>query len=1145
MKFNPSPDQRKVLECKDKNILVSASAGTGKTTVMIEKISGLLVEKQATLKQLLVVTFTDMAAYEMKKRLVNKLSQSDDPQILSQLGQIDTCNISTLHSFCSQLIRKYFVEAEIDPAYKIISGTEWTVAYDKVLDETFEGLYNEQNEDFLYLVDVFGKKRKDDSLKKLVKSIYSFKVAKYGFDKWLDEHKAQYQFDGDQNYFTLQYNKQLCDDMCDIRQRCENLAVQAKEIGIEKLVEFFAEYASRIHIAHHKPLRTNMQEMVGFDPPRFPVPKTLAKQVTNDAQERFVEYCKKQKDEMLQTVTKHRKVLKDVCYDELVTNMTLSCQICTKLFDLVQKFCDNFDAYKKQNGCLDFGDLEHIALKVLDVPKVKEDVKQTFKFVFVDEYQDINEIQEEIISRIKGQNNLFLVGDVKQSIYAFRQCAPDIFVQKLKDYSNTNENFIAYLNDNYRSHSDVLEFVNDIFSLLMNKNFGGIDYASTSMLGCPEGGGGAKTNLPAVSVDIIAKKDDAKKEADDCKTTQPYSVKKRNYTDADPQKAEAEVIYRKIREIVGLKIKVDDKEKIITHNDVVLLTRGMNAQTKKIVAELQSRGLPVVYTSKQNLFDSAEIKQLVNLFKVADNRYDDVAMFGCLAGGFCGIDEDEIAEIVVSTQDGQKQAKPLATRVADYCQSHDNTLSHRLQAFLAFLDKVTFLSKHLTVTQLVAKIFADTDYVLKVLGLPDGEIRLKKVNDFLSSLADKSYNKNVGEFLAFTNAVADEQVEVESASYTDAVRVMTIHKSKGLEFPVVFIINCGQKFNTRMDAVVCDKKYGFSSDAFDVNTRIKSDTLSNWFVKNNAKRAMNEEEMRILYVAMTRAKSHLYMTGCIGQEDNDKDNEDGCRYFDWLHYALTQNPSLRNKYQFNLHNDWQSKASDGNSNRRQVVFSPYNEQQVEVVKNQLQQTYPYQFATTLELKAVSSKLHDYQQPQGDEDVCLPKVVANEVDAGGLQQNEIGTGYHAVFEHLDFGNKTEQHVQQVVDMLVEKDVISRQVADVIDKNLVLKALCSPLFDGIQSKKVYRELPFMLKTSYQNLFGGDVDENMFLQGVIDMFIVDGNKATVVDYKYTKHPQYIKQNYQKQLDSYAQAVKQILKIDDVKKYVLSLYDGQLIEL
>lgn len=1146
MKFNPSPDQRKVLECKDKNILVSASAGTGKTTVMIEKISGLLVEKQATLKQLLVVTFTDMAAYEMKKRLVSKLSQSDDPQILSQLGQIDTCNISTLHSFCSQLIRKYFVEAEIDPAYKIISGTEWTVAYDKVLDETFEDLYREQNQDFLYLVDVFGKKRKDDSLKKLVKSIYSFKVAKYGFDKWLDEHKAQYQFDGDQNYFTLQYNKQLCDDMCDIKQRCENLAVQANEIGIEKLVEFFGKYASQIYIAHHKPLRTNMQEMVEFDVPRFPVPKTLAKQLTNDAQERFVEYCKKQKDDMARIVSKHRKFLKQFCYDELVTNMTLSCEICTKLFDLVQKFCDNFDAYKKQNGCLDFGDLEHIALKVLDVPKVKDEVKQTFKFVFVDEYQDINEIQEEIISRIKGQNNLFLVGDVKQSIYAFRQCAPDIFVQKLKDYTGTNENLVAYLNDNYRSHSDVLEFVNDIFSWLMKKDFGGIDYASTSMLGCPDGGGGAKTKLPAISVDIIAKKEGEKKEQEELsKPSQPYSVKIRNQVDADPQKEEAGVIAEKIREIVGLKIKVDGKEKIITHNDVVLLTRGMNAQTKKIVAELQSRGLPVVYAAKQNLFDSTEIKQLVNLFRMVDNRYDDVATFGCLAGAFCGIDEDEIAEIVVSTKDGQKVAKPLAIRVTDYCQSHDNPLSHRLQAFLAFLDKVTFLSKHLTVTQLVAKIFADTDYVLKVLGLPDGEIRLKKVNDFLASLADKTYNKNVGEFLAFTNAVQDEQVEVESSSHTDAVRVMTIHKSKGLEFPVVFVINCGQKFNTTMDAVVCDKKHGFSSNAFDVNTRIKSDTLSNWFVKNNARRAMYEEEMRILYVAMTRAKSHLYITGCIGQEDNDKDNEDGCRYIDWILSALQENPSLGDKYKLNMHSDRKDDEKQCDLNRRQVVFSPYNEQQVDVVKNQLQQTYQYQFATTLELKAVSSKLHDYQQPQGDEEVCLPKVLANEVDADGLQQNEIGTGYHAVFEHLDFGNKTEQHVQQVVDMLVEKGVISRQVADVIDKNLVLRALCSPLFDGIQNKKVYRELPFMLKTSYQNLFGGDADENMFLQGVIDMLILDENKATVVDYKYTKRPQYIKQNYQKQLDSYAQAVKQILKIDDVKKYVLSLYDGQLIEL
>ena len=236
MKFEPSQSQRVVLDCKDKNILVSASAGTGKTTVMIEKISGIITQKKATLKELLVVTFTEMAAYEMKKRLVKNLSQSQDKQVLDQLGQIETCNISTLHSFCSQLIRKYFVEAEVDPAYKILSDTEWIVAFENILDRTFERLYSEHDDDFLHLVDVFGSKRKDDNLKKMVKRIYSFKVSKHDFDGWLKKHEQQYELQNGQNFFTLQYNEQLCTDFEKIKHGCEQLAIEAKQNQMDCLV---------------------------------------------------------------------------------------------------------------------------------------------------------------------------------------------------------------------------------------------------------------------------------------------------------------------------------------------------------------------------------------------------------------------------------------------------------------------------------------------------------------------------------------------------------------------------------------------------------------------------------------------------------------------------------------------------------------------------------------------------------------------------------------------------------------------------------------------------------------------------------------------------------------------------------------------
>ena len=294
----------------------------------------------------------------------------------------------------------------------------------------------------------------------------------------------------------------------------------------------------------------------------------------------------------------------------MMQGMANSCELCTKLFELVQTFCNAFDLYKKQNSCIDFADLEHKALKVLDVEKARQEVKSEFKFVFVDEYQDINEIQEEIISRIKRENNLFLVGDVKQSIYAFRQCAPDIFVDKLNAYSQDDRQLVAYLNDNYRSHSDILDFTNHIFAHLMTEDFGGINYKKTSMLGHPQNAGNAKTNLKAINIDVVSKGE--KPQKDICK---PYSVRGESDLVADVHVKEAHAIAQRIREVVGLKILVDGKEKVITYNDVVLLTRGMNQPVKKMISELQSLGLPVVYTAKQNLFDSAEIKHLFNLFR--------------------------------------------------------------------------------------------------------------------------------------------------------------------------------------------------------------------------------------------------------------------------------------------------------------------------------------------------------------------------------------------------------------------------------------------------------------------------------------------------------------------------------------------------
>jgi len=1156
MTFRPSANQQRVLVCKDKNILVSASAGTGKTSVMIEKISRILKSGQATLRQVLVVTFTEMAAYEMKQRLVENIVQSDNDEVLAQLDYIDTCDVSTLHSFCSQLVRKYFVEAGIDPAYKILSDAEWTISYDKVIEDLFEKLYADDDEDFLMLVDVFSKKRKDDNLKQIVKGVYEFKKSKVDFDGWKSEHFANYEINNDENYFTQLYNDILTKEFDGIREKCSLLEMEAKEQNLQPLVDCFNNFYKNIYVSGRKTLRQNLDEVLAVKKPAFPE-AAATKLAENFAQAEFIEKSKVQKEDMNKIVDKYQQFAKQFSYDQLLQNMRSSCDICMALFDLVQKVDDAFERYKEKNGYLDFSDLEHKAIKVLSDQRVRQQVRQNYKFVFVDEYQDINEVQEEIISHIKGENNLFLVGDVKQNIYAFRQCDPDIFVEKIKLFSDTTEdNFVEFLNENYRSDEDILAFVNHLFCYLMTEKFGSVDYRSTSWLNTPQSKEGQRTDLPCVTIDVIKKEKAEKQLLQDvyCVKIQPEKTDGNEF-------AEAVCIANRIRELVGSEREINGKLQKISYKDIVILVRGMGKRTKKVLSHLQNIGIPLSFTSKQNLFDSAEIKMITNLFRVVENTCDDVALFGCLTGFLCGIDENDVAKIYVETNQiktDKKTQKTLFIRLTEYCHANGDMLSERLQRFLAFFEETKFLAQHLTVSQIISKICDKTDVDLYILGLPDGKVRLKNLNEFSASLAEKPYNKSVAEFLRYVDAVGEVEVEVETSSSVDSVKVMTVHKSKGLSLPIVFLIGCGQDFKNDVPDVICDKKKGFATFAFDTKNKAKYHTLSRKIIEDKVKLSMKEEEMRILYVALTRAKNYLFLVGCVDQKqaEQNKMHEEGKNYFDWILGILDKHPFDKSGLSVCVYDEKQLTTKQNEHEQLQESDNLLQEQKTKIrldsiedsvtaqMRDRVMGEYAYKFATEIELKAVSSKLGSFQKPQGDEIDFLPKVLSVE-DEGELQQNQVGTGYHLVFEHIDFSNKSQQHINDVVKKLVEEGKLDDKVAKAIDIGVVLRAMQSPVFDDIQNKKIYRELPFMLKTSYKNLFGGEYDENMFLQGTMDLLIIDQNQAVVVDYKFTKNPQYIKQNYQKQLDSYAQAVRQILKIDDVKKYVLSLADGMLIEL
>ena len=1118
-KFDFSSSQQRVLDCKNKNILVSASAGTGKTTVMIERIANSILSGETRLDRLLVVTFTEMAAYEMKKRLADKLSASKDKDVLNQLSKIELCDISTLHSFCANLIRKYFSEAEIDPAYKILSDTEWNLAFGSCLDKLFDRLYASKDAEFLALAEIFASGRTDDSLKDAVKNLYSFMICKADFDGWLASLAKKNQNRAD-NFYLQKTAEQMANEFFEMREKLFEFSAEAKKIGLEKYADYCLAAAESIFISPSKTLSQNVAELKNMAT-FATLPKIVkdADFLQTEFKERLSAFMKGCRDTL--------KIYSEVFADDeevLAMRVSKSFDMCVSLFGIVKSLKNEFDEYKKQNGLLDFNDLEHKAFKVLSIEKIRLEVQSKFEYVYVDEYQDINEIQESIISLVKRRDNLFLVGDVKQSIYAFRQCDPEIFTDKISAFSNEAEaNHVDFFNDNFRSDEKILNFVNSVFGRIMSEVKGGVDYASTSML---KGKGVSGTPLSSVTVDVI----DFKKPAQEVES-KIYSVRERKEKSFDKADAEAQLIFKRIREIVGLKMKIGDAVRVVTYSDIVILSRDMTNHAKSVISRLEKLGVPLNYSVKKSVFDGIETKQLTNLFKVIDNPDQDIPLAGCLSGWFCGLDDNEISQVALS-----KTEEELYIKVIDYVKNNDDEIKQKLEKFLSFVSDMRFLAQSMPVSSLISEIFSKTDFALKTLGLPDGDIRLKKINEFSNSLIGKTYDRSVAEFLAFMkNSQAD--AETENTKSVSAVRVMTIHKSKGLEFPIVFVINCGKRFKKTSSAVVCDRREGIAAKFFDRENRIVYDTLSRLYVLKKVNEKALYEEARLFYVAMTRAKAHLYLCGCGDQSDGEKS------YFDWILPYLDQFDKEKCGLRYGVV-DANELMQDCEKNERVLPsYSACDEKAAKTLREKIYAAYPHEEATRLELKAVSSNLQPYLGFAGEEETQASNIV---IDDERVARNEIGSAYHKIFEKIDFSKISEQEVKRVIDQEVTKGEISKEAADSLSAEFVLKVLSNPLFKDISKKTVYRELPFMLKTAYNNLFDDrKVDENIFLQGVIDLLILDGDKAVIVDYKYSRNSDYLKNKYGKQLNSYAQAVREILRVDDVEKYILSIADGKLIKM
>jgi ATP-dependent helicase/nuclease subunit A len=1145
-----TPSQLNVISARDTNLLISASAGTGKTTVMIQRICDLITDGLLDVSNILVVTFTNLAAADMKRRLVEKLSEhTADAKIIAQLEKLDTASISTLHKFCADLLRNYFYIVDIDPAYTIVDTLTAKSIKNAVLSDLLAEYYAAADDDFNNLYSVFSAARNDDSIKDTILSLYEFSRTEVDFYTWYDGTRQSFlDITTSNNPVTATILQDLTQKLDYYRDSFAALAVEAQNYGVKDFPAIFSTNSSACTVNPQGGLFSLLSYLATIEIASLP-PKSAKDKTRHEDEhinEEFRIAFKNLKTALADELKKYAPFLGKSAQqlkDETASSVVLT----DKLIAILREFDARYFEAKKQRGLLDFGDLEQLTLRVLSDPEALSELKQKYQFIFVDEYQDTNNVQEAIVSALHSAHNMFMVGDVKQSIYGFRGCDPTIFVKKYHKFkARTEGNTVIELNENFRSNTDILRFVNTVMAHNMTQNFGEVDYVNTSML---TGALAQHTAHPAVNIDIISENTDR---ADPISGI--YDIKNNDAPVSSYALREGHVLARRIKQIVGSDLTVNGVKRKITYGDVAILARSMNDRVMQMYNVLLSYNIPVSASLKMQGYANKEVRDIITLLRVIDNPSLDIALTGVCLSNFCGLTHDELA--TAKLRGGE--AVGLFGKINAYLLEFDDEIATKLTKMLSLIDDLRFFSYTANVNEVVLRLLQKTDFALYVQGLPNGFIRIKKLYAFIDDIKGKIFSSSIDKFLTFIDE-SDESVVTDAAA-SSAVRLMTMHGSKGLEFPVVFVVDSDTTVKQDTSAVKTNLNVGVAMKHYDFAATTKTDSIGERAVTLFNRRKEKQEALRLLYVALTRAKNHLYITMSAT---------------DWLLYTET----LRLPSEYNTHAEWIISALKARYGDRlkdgfnedgialnidpevPVTAAAENDDllvpqsdDLEAALQQLNYRYPHLDAVTLPTKVVSSQLDkDYLKIDDDEVVEVideDESFTNRRDGRPCPSAPInnaallGTAYHKIYEHATL-NATTTELAAIVDRYIRHDPKIGTVADAIDLELAAKPLRNAALVALcEGGKLYHEVPFMLNCSYNDITNSDSAETVMLQGVIDLLILHPDRAIVIDFKLLNNSYYAKENYSRQLSSYKKAVADITGITNVTAYIMSITDNKLIE-
>ena len=1074
MSVTLTEEQTRAIEARGR-VIVSASAGSGKTFVMIERLVSLISEG-ADVTRALAVTFTKKAAAQMKERLrsalIKKLSSAGEQErarLKAQLAALPLADISTIHAFCARLIRTRFYLADVDPAFRVVDAEdhEGALILSRALDEVFEWGYEEKDPAFLRLLSVYFRSKKDAKLREILLSLYAKLRERADYRAVLEEM-------GKEDNFSS-----VCDYLAaDVHERAAYLAENARENAAYFLSKNpkAAAVCTQIAEAAEALASGDLFSLCALPFPKIGNMPSSAKAEGETL--RRMKYAGK-----LSAAVKelYQSLAKYAAREEEYARYLDGNETARALASVLLRFDDIYGGYKKEGGVLDYNDLEHLALKVLSNEDARAAVREKYQYVFVDEYQDVNPAQEQILSLLCGEE-VFLVGDAKQSIYAFRGSRSEYFLNKCREFSALS------LTENFRSSAEVLECVNRVFSYAMTEKSCGIAYADAPMRGGKRYG----DHAGGVFFHTVVKRKEEKKERG------IYSVLGEREPRTDEQ---AQLLCRLIEEEVGSEWFDADEGlvKPLGFGDIAVLVRAGDSGTDNIVAALAERNIPVSTAATVNVCDFWEARLIIDFLSYLDNGEQDIPLAGALLSRIGGLTDGELARI--------RLRFPEAPAFRDACREYakcGDAIAAKLNTFAQKAEHYRNLMRVKTAAEMIGLLLAD-GLEAEIAAKADGEARLRRVLR-LTEEAEGSVNA----FLRRLKTL-DYRVKYAEGGGENAVKVLTMHSSKGLEYPVVFLVGLDTAFrgNARDDVLYSDR-FLFAPRSYDLAARTVRETVLRRASLLLEDRETVKGELNLLYVAMTRAKFRLHMLfrdrkGALAPEYAERFS-DFIDFYDCADYF----------------------AADAGEEQpappRSALVYKADETLLEQLRAVYQRPYPFESSVLLPVKSSATDLLRLARTDADED---HSVRARMFGAEGGASVEEGLAYHAFLEHVRFGGDAEEELAR---MEKEGELTSGQLA-LLDPRKLKKILALPSIAALKGKRVLREQTFLVSLPARELpaLGTDAEDEIVFQGALDLLCEDGEGYLILDYKYSAHgAEQIKADYAPQIGLYRKAVAKTMGVD-----------------